>query len=68
MASNFGCPGFGSLDQDGLNTLLGRVMPATEVVGTAEGITIGPSGVRLVFGLRDDRVMTSSRTAGRGRS
>jgi hypothetical protein len=57
MASNFDCLGLGSLDPAGLNTLLQRIVPAAEVIGTADDIVVrrwtDPSGVRLALVLRE---------------
>ncbi|MEU8655103.1 hypothetical protein [Actinoplanes philippinensis] len=61
MSSNFDCLGLGSLDRDGLNALLQRILPAAELIGESGGIAVrrwtDPSGVRLVFGLRDGRLL-----------
>jgi hypothetical protein len=57
VSSNFDCLGLGSLDSDGMNALLNRVLPGAELLGEVDGIVVrrwtDPSGVRLVFGLRD---------------
>jgi hypothetical protein len=61
VSSNFDCLGLGSLDRDGMNALLHRILPAAELLGETDGIAVrrwtDPSGVRLVFGLRGDELL-----------
>ncbi|MEU4622820.1 hypothetical protein AB0G04_22970 [Actinoplanes sp. NPDC023801] len=61
MSSNFDCLGLGSLDRDGLNTLLNRILPSAELIGEVDGVTVrrwtDPSGVRLVLTLRGGKVL-----------
>lgn len=61
MASNLACVGLGVQDADGLDRLLREVLPSATAIGHVAGMDItrwqDPSGARLVFGVREGKVV-----------
>ncbi|MCU1428670.1 MAG: hypothetical protein JWL83_2670 [Actinomycetia bacterium] len=61
MSSNLACIGLAVDDDSALNALVSAVLPRGVLVGRADGIDVvrweDPSGARLVFALKDKRVI-----------